>query len=45
MLAQAEHDVRTRVGLITTDKALAEATRQTLANGLELLGVSAPQTM
>lgn len=26
LLAQAEHDVRTRVGLITTDKALAEAT-------------------
>jgi sulfopropanediol 3-dehydrogenase len=26
MLAQAEHDVRTRVGLITTDRALAEAT-------------------
>jgi len=26
MLAQAEHDIRTRVGLITTDKALAEAT-------------------
>jgi histidinol dehydrogenase/sulfopropanediol 3-dehydrogenase len=25
LLAQAEHDVRTRVGLITTDKALAEA--------------------
>ena len=26
MLAQAEHDVRTRVGLITTDRMLAEAT-------------------
>src|SRR5215217_2593232 len=26
LLAQAEHDIRTRVGLITTDKALAEAT-------------------
>ena len=26
LLAQAEHDVRTRVGLITTDAALAEAT-------------------
>lgn len=26
MLAQAEHDVRTRVGLITTDAALAKAT-------------------
>ncbi len=26
LLAQAEHDVRTRVGLITTDGALAEAT-------------------
>ena len=28
MLAQAEHDVRTRVGLITTDRKLAEATLQ-----------------
>ncbi|QEN87494.1 histidinol dehydrogenase [Labrys sp. KNU-23] len=26
LLAQAEHDVRTRVGLITTDRVLAEAT-------------------
>ncbi len=26
LLAQAEHDVRTRVGLITTDRALAQAT-------------------
>ncbi|MBB1249794.1 histidinol dehydrogenase [Rhizobium sp. G21] len=26
LLAQAEHDVKTRVGLITTDRALAEAT-------------------
>ena len=26
LLAQAEHDVRTRVGLITTDRSLAEAT-------------------
>lgn len=26
LLAQAEHDLRTRVGLITTDRALAEAT-------------------
>jgi len=26
LLAQAEHDVRTRVGLITTDQALADAT-------------------
>lgn len=26
LLAQAEHDVRTRVGLITTDRTLAEAT-------------------
>jgi histidinol dehydrogenase/sulfopropanediol 3-dehydrogenase len=26
LLAQAEHDVRTRVGLITTDRALGEAT-------------------
>ncbi len=26
LLGQAEHDVRTRVGLITTDRALAEAT-------------------
>jgi arginyl-tRNA synthetase len=34
-------DARLRAGRL----ALAEATRQTLANGLELLGVSAPQTM
>ena len=27
LLAQAEHDLRTRVGLITTDRALAEAVR------------------
>ena len=31
LLAQAEHDVRTRVGLITTDGALAEATLREVA--------------
>ncbi len=31
LLAQAEHDVRTRVGLITTDRALAEATLREVA--------------
>ena len=37
MLAQAEHDVRTRVGLITTDAALAEATAQEVLRQLETL--------
>ena len=34
-------DPRLRAGRL----ALAQATRQVIANGLELLGVSAPQTM
>lgn len=34
MLAQAEHDVRTRVGLITTDRALAEAVLAEVNNQL-----------
>jgi sulfopropanediol 3-dehydrogenase len=37
LLAQAEHDVRTRVGLITTDRALAEATIKEVARQLETL--------
>ena len=37
LLAQAEHDVRTRVGLITTDRALAEATLKQVAIQLEVL--------
>ena len=37
LLAQAEHDVHTRVGLITTDRALAEATLQAVARQLETL--------
>jgi histidinol dehydrogenase/sulfopropanediol 3-dehydrogenase len=37
LLAQAEHDVRTRVGLITTDRALAEATLKEVAIQLEVL--------
>lgn len=34
LLAQAEHDVRTRVGLITTDRALAEATAKVVERQL-----------
>ena len=34
-LAQAEHDIRTRVGLITTDKALAEAVLAEVENQLK----------
>ncbi len=37
LLAQAEHDVHTRVGLITTDRALAEATLKEVALQLETL--------
>jgi len=37
LLAQAEHDVRTRVGLITTDAALAEATAKEVLRQLETL--------
>jgi len=37
LLAQAEHDIRTRVGLITTDRALAEATLVEVERQLETL--------
>lgn len=37
LLAQAEHDVCTRVGLITTDRALAEATLAEIEHQLETL--------
>jgi sulfopropanediol 3-dehydrogenase len=37
LLAQAEHDVRTRVGLITTDAKLAELALQEVARQLETL--------
>ncbi len=37
LLAQAEHDIHTRVGLITTDRALAEATVKEVARQLETL--------
>ena len=37
LLAQAEHDLRTRVGLITTDRALAEATLKEIERQLETL--------
>jgi histidinol dehydrogenase/sulfopropanediol 3-dehydrogenase len=37
LLGQAEHDVRTRVGLITTDRALAEATVREVARQLQTL--------
>ncbi len=37
LLAQAEHDVRTRVGLITTDRALAEATAAEVLRQLKTL--------
>lgn len=40
MLAQAEHDVRTRVGLITTDRALAEATLKEVERQLETLSTA-----
>jgi len=41
LLAQAEHDVRTRVGLITTDAALAEATRVEIEAQLATLSTAA----
>lgn len=41
LLAQAEHDVRTRVGLITTDRALAEATLEEVERQLEVLATAA----
>ena len=37
LLAQAEHDVRTRVGLITTDAALAQAVEDEVARQLTVL--------
>ena len=37
LLAQAEHDIRTRVGLITTDLALAEATLAEIERQLKTL--------
>jgi len=40
LLAQAEHDIRTRVGLITTDKALAEATLRQVEVQLETLSTA-----
>jgi histidinol dehydrogenase/sulfopropanediol 3-dehydrogenase len=42
MLAQAEHDVRTRVGLITTDAALAKAVDAEIAR--QLTGLSTAET-
>lgn len=41
LLAQAEHDVRTRVGLITTDRALAEATLKEVEKQLQTLSTAA----
>ena len=40
LLAQAEHDVRTRVGLITTDRALAEATLREVERQLTTLSTA-----
>ena len=40
LLAQAEHDVRTRVGLIATDRAVAEATAQQVVRQLESLATA-----
>ena len=40
LLAQAEHDVRTRVGLITTDRALAEATLKEVERQLATLSTA-----
>ncbi len=45
LLAQAEHDVRTRVGLITTDRSLAEAVLAEMERqlaGLATAGVAGP---
>jgi len=41
LLAQAEHDVRTRVGLITTDRELAEATLNEVEKQLKTLSTAA----
>jgi histidinol dehydrogenase/sulfopropanediol 3-dehydrogenase len=40
LLAQAEHDIRTRVGLITTDKALADAVQKEVEAQLETLSTA-----
>lgn len=40
LLAQAEHDIRTRVGLITTDRALAEAVLREVEAQLETLATA-----
>lgn len=40
LLAQAEHDIRTRVGLITTDKALAAAVQKEVEAQLETLSTA-----
>jgi len=40
LLAQAEHDVRTRVGLITTDAALAQAVEHEVASQLTVLATA-----
>ncbi|GIL39585.1 histidinol dehydrogenase [Roseiterribacter gracilis] len=40
LLGQAEHDVRTRVGLITTDRALAEATLAEVERQLNVLATA-----
>jgi histidinol dehydrogenase/sulfopropanediol 3-dehydrogenase len=40
LLAQAEHDVRTRVGLITTDRKLAEATLKEVERQLASLSTA-----
>ncbi|MEZ0496397.1 histidinol dehydrogenase [Sphingomonas sp. IW22] len=40
LLAQAEHDVRTRVGLITTDRAVAEETAREVERQLETLATA-----
>jgi sulfopropanediol 3-dehydrogenase len=41
LLAQAEHDIRTRVGLITTDRALADATLKEVERQLQDLSTAA----
>jgi sulfopropanediol 3-dehydrogenase len=41
LLAQAEHDVRTRVGLITTDRSLAERVLKEVERQLETLPTAA----
>ena len=40
LLAQAEHDIRTRVGLITTDRKLAEATLAEVERQLKTLSTA-----